>query len=176
MTSIYVIPDVTASEAMADDKQLVGKYIGPQNKEKSGKCDSRIEALHGKQVSLFKKENKKEGCKQVYDKFNYIARHLLNVHRDHADVMKVLFLPKSSKERLNAHSLCLLMKGTSSIMFSQMLKSGEGQIVVSCRNPIGSQLHNPSECLPCEICKKFLLKSSLWIHNRKCTERLAVCM
>ena len=184
MTFIYVIPDVTVSEAVADDKQLVGKDVVLQNKENSGTCDSRIESLHCKQVSLFKKANKKEGCKQVYDKVNYctfcmklisskIARHLLNVHRDQAEVMKVLLLPKRSKERLNA--LSLLVNEGNFKHNSQVLKSGEGQIVVGCRNPIGSQLHNPSEYLPCEICKKFLLKSSLWIHTRKCTERLAVC-
>lgn len=184
MTLIYVMPDVTPSEARADDKQLVGKDIGIQNKEKSGKCDRRMETVHGKQVSLFKKENKKEGCKQVYDKVNCctfcmklisskIARHLLNVHRDQAEVIKVLLLPKRSKERVNA--LSLLVNEGNFKHNSQVLKAGEGQIVVACRNAVGSQLHNPSEYLPCDICKKFLLKSSLWIHKRKCTERLAVC-
>ena len=188
VTVIYVIPGansfVIPSEVRAGDGQLLEDGIGLPNNGSSGECDSRMQDLPGKQVSLFQKEGKKEVCKQAYDKVSYctfcskgitskMARHLVTVHKDQAEVMKILLMPKRSKRRMDA--LSLLTNEGNFKHNSEVLKAGEGQIVVACRNPIGSQVHNPREYLPCSICKKFLLKSSLWIHTKKCSQRLATC-
>lgn len=48
-----------------------------------------------------------------------------------------------------------------------VLKGEKGFLVVARREK-GAE-HNASEYLPCEYCKKFILRRSLWAHHRKCS-------
>ena len=61
-------------------------------------------------LSLFRKRERKSGCKQSYDKIHYcvfcghqirskISRHLLNVHTDEMAVKDILLLPKRFQQR-----------------------------------------------------------------------------
>ncbi|XP_078322178.1 uncharacterized protein LOC144621976 isoform X2 [Crassostrea virginica] len=126
------------------------------------------------EFGLLPKGPKKEGCKQIYDKQNYctfcsknikskISRHILT-HKLQPRVMKILCLPKRSAER--KLELELLANEGNFKHNLEVLTKKEGFLVVARRE---SKLqHQPGDFLPCEYCKKFILKQNLWLHHRKC--------
>jgi hypothetical protein len=131
-------------------------------------------------VTLFAKHSVQEGCKQVYDKVNFctfckkgikskISRHLLTVHKD--QTYNIAQLPKRSLDRML--ELELLANEGNFKHNTNVLRTGRGQLVVARRNSCSFQeTHEPTHYLPCEFCKRFILKLNLWQHNRSCSQRL----
>lgn len=127
----------------------------------------------------------KRGCKKVYDKLNFcifcskclrgkISKHLLNVHKDEPRVMEINLLPKgSAKRRLLIGQLA--NEGNFNHNTS-VLKSGKGHIVTARRSRKSSKkVQAVLQYIPCEYCKKFYRKDTLWRHYRKCYARESVC-
>ena len=132
----------------------------------------------GKLVKLYEKKEVKEGCKQVYDKVNFctfctieikskISRHLLTVHKDNTRVRSISILPKRSKKRVI--ELERLANEGNFKHNAEVIKSGNVYIVVARRQGEG---HNPMDYVPCEWCRKFIFKGTLWIHHKNCTRKL----
>lgn len=139
-------------------------------------CSSQFntEVESKREFGLLPKGMIKEGCKQIYDKQNYctfcsknikskISRHILT-HKLEPKVMKILSLPKKSKER--KVELELLANEGNFKHNLEVLKKKEGLLVVARRD--SQSHHNPNDFLPCEYCKKFILKKNLWLHHRTC--------
>lgn len=129
-------------------------------------------------VHILRRGDIKEGCKQVYDKQNFctfceksisskISRHLLNVHKDQPRVSKLFILPKKSQQR-NLDLEMLANEGNFKHNI-EVLRKKEGCLVVARRD--GSVDKRPGDYLPCQFCKKFILRASLWWHNRNCNFR-----
>ena len=172
--------EISASSGNCSDEST----DGIQKKKRSSLInddDISTEEYGQKKVQLFKKGEVKMGCKQVYDKQNYctfcgtcikskIARHLLTVHRSEARVMDIICLPKRSKERLK--KLELLANEGNFKHNTQVLKSGNGFLVVARRN--SDNEHNPGDFLPCEYCRKFVLRRGMWSHSKYCKVRYSL--
>ena len=129
-------------------------------------------------IGILPKKAIKDGCKQIYDKVNYckfcqkeikskISRHLLTVHKDEVEVTNILLLPVKGKER--TLRLELLANEGNFMHNTEVIKSGTGNLVVARRSGADSEIfHIKSDYLPCEHCKKFILKTSLWLHSKNC--------
>ena len=76
---------------------------------------------------------------------------------------EIELMPKRSKKRMKA--LELLVNEGNFKHNVEVLKSGEGYLVVARRD---QNEHMYSEYTPCIHCKKFLLKISLWAHKTSC--------
>ena len=97
-----------------------------------------------------------------------MARQLLGVHSDKPKMRDIKLLTKQTKER-NVELEILINEGNLKHNM-EVLKAGCGQIVVARRSSIQHQHENcAKDFLPCEYCKKFVLKSSLWFHSQNCT-------
>jgi hypothetical protein len=129
-------------------------------------------------VGLLPKAEKKSGCKQVYDKVNYctfcekkicskIARHLLTNkdHKSKPEVKEINMMPKQSQKR-KIHLEILANEGNFKHNI-KVLKHGEGHLVVGRRETTQTD-YQPGDYLPCEYCKKFILKKNLWLHHKNC--------
>ena len=128
-------------------------------------------------ITLFRRGSIKSGCKQLYDKCHYctfcvkqiackIAKHLVTVHRDKPRVSALVQLPKQSIERRN--KLQLLENEGNFKHNVNVIKAGEGKLVVARRDGRTNDLYDHSDFLPCQYCLKFLLKHTLWIHQNSC--------
>ncbi|XP_021349971.1 uncharacterized protein LOC110448181 [Mizuhopecten yessoensis] len=128
---------------------------------------------------LLPKGQKKEGCKNTYDKQNYctfckkmikskISRHLLNVHKLEPRVSKICLLTKRSDER--RIELEMLANEGNFKHNIKVLQDQEGMLVVGRRETTGRNIQ-PGDYLPCEYCRKFIMKHTLWWHHRTCTVR-----
>jgi hypothetical protein len=126
---------------------------------------------------LLPKKHKHTGCKQVYDKINYctycmkaisskISRHLLSVHKADSRVSDILTLPKRSPERMAKLEL-LANKGNFKHNL-EVIKRNEGFLVVG-RRESNLKDYKSTSYLPCNFCKKFILKKTLWLHSRNCS-------
>ena len=130
--------------------------------------------LESDQYGLYKKDKKKEGCKQVYDKVNSctfcekmikskISRHILTVHKDEQRVYNILLLPGRSERRMI--ELEFIANEGNFKHNAKVIKLQKGSIIVGRRDK-GS--YTPKDYLPWQYCKKFVLKKTLWHHNRNC--------
>lgn len=92
------------------------------------------------------------GRKNVYDKTNYctfcgtairskICHHLLTVHKNEKRLMDILLLPKRCEQRMK--ELKLLSNEGNFKHNAEVLKQGEGQIVVGRRNSNKSTAKRP---------------------------------
>jgi len=124
------------------------------------------------------KRSIKQGCKQVYDKTNYclfcnkaihskISRHLLT-HKDQKEIADIRLLEPESKPRVAA--LHQLANDGNFKHNSAVYQSGKGEIVVARRPSLksGARVIRPGAFLPCDVCNKFMSKSSLWRHKKTC--------
>ena len=130
--------------------------------------------------TIRKKSKPKEGKEHCYDKSNYctfcgkeicskITRHLLDVHHDHPAVGDIRFLEKQSPERMVL--LEILVNEGNFKHNVQVLKENKGHLVVARRASPDQDGHNPDAYIPCEHCKKFVLKFLLWNHIKNCKVR-----
>lgn len=129
------------------------------------------------QITLFQRRAVMSGRKSVYDKTNYctscgtgiknkICRHMLTVHKNEKQIMDILLQAKRCAERMKL--LKLLCKHNAKV-----LKQGEGQIVIGRRTSGTSGVNRPAtQYLPCEFCKRFIVKENLWRHYKSCKSRL----
>ena len=127
-------------------------------------------------VKLFAKKKVQENCKNVYDKCHFcpfclvrinskISRHILNVHRDHPRVSPILMLEKRSEKR---RALLQQLENEGNFIHNiDVLREGNGNIVVG-RRPTEVDNNKVKDYLPCEYCRKFIIKSSLWQHQKNC--------
>ena len=126
---------------------------------------------------LLPKQPKKSGCKQVYDKVNYctyckkavkskISRHLLAVHKSYSRVYDILTLPKRSKERMV--KLEILANEGNFKHNVEVLRSKVGFLAVG-RRENQERNYKVGSYLPCDFCKKFILKETLWLHHKTCS-------
>ena len=113
----------------------------------------------------------------MYDKINYctfcrkairskISRHLLSVHKSESRVIDVAILPKRSKERLV--KLEVLANEGNFKHNIEVLKNKDGYLVVG-RRENNIRDFKIGNYLPCDFCKKFILKTTLWLHHRNCS-------
>ena len=135
-------------------------------------------SLVPKKLRLFQRKQVKSGCKQVYDKVNFctfcgeeihskIARHLLSKqHQDQTIVTDILMMPKKSSER--RAQLSILANEGNFKHNMKVLASNEGAIVVGRRSGHDRKEHCVTDFLPCEYCRKFILKTSLYLHHKNC--------
>jgi hypothetical protein len=92
-----------------------------------------------------------------------MSRHLLSVHKDEADVLKIRLLPKKSKERRAALRL-LFHSGNFKFNVAVLRESGQQPIITGRQN----QKHSSNKYVPCDDCTIFVLESRLWLHKRRC--------
>lgn len=123
------------------------------------------------------KGKKKTGCKQIYDTVNYctfcekpieskISRHILSVHKLESRVSSVLLMPKRSEARKVYLEVFLANEGNFRHNID-VLKNKTGFLAVGRRETKSD--YKPRLYLPCSFCKKFILKETLWLHNKNCT-------
>ena len=133
-------------------------------------------------IQLYSKQNPRTGCKQTCDKMHFcvfcekkiqckISRHMLTVHKDEAKVAEILKMEKGSRRRRNALNL-LANKGNLRHNVA-VLKNGAGKIVTSRRTR--NRYRRPSDYTSCADCHRFVLRKSLWHHNKICAKRSADC-
>ena len=139
----------------------------------------QTKGTNSSKVFIQERREKRKGCKQSYDKINYctfcekastkISRHLLTVHKEEESVRPILFLPKRSKERILA--LEILSNEGNFKHNLKVISTGSGHCVIARRTNETEKLDH-QDFLPCEYCKKFIKKTSLWHHHRQCTVKL----
>ena len=115
------------------------------------------------------------GCKNAYDKKNYctfcsksstkISRHLLTVHKNEGRIRPIHFLQKRSCERMV--TLELLVNEGNFKHNIEVITKGTGYLVVARRSDEMDKL-DYHDFFPCEFCKKFIRKNSLWHHHSRC--------
>ena len=160
------LPNMTANIPVTSYGATVDESVNNEHSAVSG------------EVSLFSKRPKKRGCKKTYDKINYctfchkaikskISRHLLTVHIDEPQVKEILLLEKRCKKRI---ALLQVLANEGNLKHNaDVFKDGKGCVVVGRRNC--SVKRRAAHYLPCEFCKKFVVKNSLWRHFRTCQIR-----
>ena len=180
-------PDYAMSCNESSNSTDYDEYFPNQNNDSAAKDSKKkkvkeirkrkFEGL-SENIGILPKKPIKDGCKQIYDKVNYckfcqkeikskISRHLLQVHKDEVEVTNILLLPAKGKER--TLRLELLANEGNFMHNTEVIKSGIGNLVVARRSGADSEIfHTKSDYLPCEHCKKFILKTSLWLHNKNC--------
>ena len=131
-------------------------------------------------IEIKRKQAPREGAQHRYDKSNYcvfcekeikskIARHLLQCHLDQTEVYEVSLLAKNSEERVLR--LEMLANEGNFKHNVDVLRGGSGDIVIARRssNPVSTDVEN---YVPCEFCKKFMLKRLLYNHVKTCKVKL----
>lgn len=152
---------------------LVGKSLSTSPVSQSVFSNGKENGLS--RFGLLPKKSKKVGCKQVYDKVNYctycekaisskISRHLLTVHKSETRVRDILCLSKRSKPRML--KLEELANEGNFKHNLEVLRKKEGYFVVGRRENKVREYHG--NYLPCDMCKKFILKKTLWLHHKNC--------
>lgn len=160
--------EVILDSDVSDDFPIEHKFGQDLRFEESVDADTRIYGLQ-------KKEKKKDGCKQVYDKHHFctfcgveihskISRHLLQVHKDEPRIMQINLLPPKSKKRLI--DLEILENEGNFKHNVDVISKGEGNIVVARREE--DNMYEVKDYLPCEYCKKFVLIKNMWTHHKTC--------
>ena len=130
-------------------------------------------------ISIRPKQPPKADAKQCYDKTIFcifcekqinskISRHLLNCHKDEPEVYRIQFLEKRSPERIMR--LEMLANEGNFRHNAAVIKTGTGELVIARRSSLHE--YKPSDYLPCEFCKKFIVKRLLWSHVRNCKVRI----
>lgn len=118
------------------------------------------------------------GCKKVYDRLNFckfchkclkgkISKHLLNVHKDEIEVKNIVRERKGSQERRRL--LGLLANEGNYLHNTTVLQRGHGPVVIARRDTKSKR--DVMNYLPCEHCKRFYKKETLWRHYRVCSSR-----
>lgn len=156
-------------------------HVSFENQEEGTQpCASTLwkkESHKNRQLGLLPKKDKQSGCKQVYNKINYctycmkavsskISRHLLCVHKAEPRVSDILTLPKRSPSRMA--KLELFANGGKFKHNLEVLKKKRGFHVVG-RRESNVRDYKSGIYLPCNFCKKFILKKTLWLHERNCS-------
>lgn len=170
-----IIPNI--SKFLTD----VSRYVSCENQEECTQpCAttlSKKESYKKSQLGLLPKKDKQTGCKQVYDKINYctycmkaisskISRHILCVHKAEPRVSDILTLPKRSPTRMA--KLELLANEGNFKHNLEVIKKKRGFLVVG-RRESNQRDYKSGMYLPCNFCKKFILKKTLWLHERNCS-------
>jgi len=161
------------SEPVESDTAEVG--VGPMKAVAAG---SKKVQSSTTEVRISPMKAVRAGCKKVYDRKNFclfcskcirgkISQHLIGVHREEPRVIDIALQPKgSAKRRL---LLGQLANEGNFRHNANVLGTGNGQIVIARRKRKNSG--HVMQYLPCEYCKKFFCKDSLWRHYRRCSER-----
>jgi len=143
----------------------------------SGERESAYKESDGLTVKA--KRQKKPGCKQVYDKSNFcifctaeirskIARHLLTRHKNEPEVADIVCLTPKCKARVAV--LRQLANDGNFKHNAEVFRQKFGHVVVARRAT--NTTCQVAMQLPCEFCHKFMNKSSLWRHKRRCSAQL----
>ncbi|XP_008286893.1 uncharacterized protein LOC103362345 [Stegastes partitus] len=115
-------------------------------------------------------------AQRVYDKRNYclfcskpvlkMSRHLERLHSDRAEVAAAFQFPKHSRERRKIH--CRLINQGNFKHNKNVLKTGDGQLVVRKRPKRTAQAQDFLHCL---YCQGLYVKKALSRHMKKCPEK-----
>jgi hypothetical protein len=104
-------------------------------------------------------------CSKLYPK---LPRHFEDKHENETEVVKALNLPVGSKERNQALSV-LRKRGDFNHNF-KVLEKRCGVLIPKYRSRQGEE-KAASEYVPCQFCYASYIKTDLWKHQNKCSEK-----
>ena len=94
------------------------------------------------------------------------ARHLQLRHKSEVSVQEVLSKSKGSRERKAAFKA---LKHAGNYAHNVAVRSGRKEgVVIPCNRVSGRKVRTVDDFLPCDLCKGFYYRKTLWRHKRAC--------
>ncbi|KAF6210891.1 hypothetical protein GE061_014003, partial [Apolygus lucorum] len=137
--------NITSSSSSSEDNER-GEIVEPSNSDNSRKLHS---------------------CYFCYKTLTRMDKHLLSVHKQAPEVIKITQIPKMSQQRKNEMSL-LIRKGDYHYNMNAIAGKTENLIVIHDPSAVTSPESKSVGYTPCPSCLGFVLKKQLWRHGKHC--------
>ena len=113
-----------------------------------------------------------QACYFCSNEYLKIARHLLNVHKDEPEIIRILALNPTVCEENEKRTMELARLRLKGNFYHNLKVLRTGGALKVLRRPSDDQLISPQQLVPCKLCLGFVQRHELWRHEEKMNRKL----